>query len=228
MVMLDQNKRSSILKIENSSKRNGKRHLIVTNEGSYKGDWKNDLKHGIGIHKTTSYRYDGYWLNGRRHGWGVLSKFSEENGYRIVYDGEWGQGKPRGHGIRQYSDGGYYNGDWKNGKRDGFGEMWYANEDYYGGLWLKDLKHGIGVYVYSNWKDDRKNGQGSLFNMNTGIVQQGLWRMDMCVQSEVFNTKYRQAAVRSTSFPIPKMLYLNYVFNEDDIKKLFGKLKIIS
>lgn len=44
--MLDQNKRSSILKIENSSKRNGKRHLIVTNEGSYKGDWKNDLKHG--------------------------------------------------------------------------------------------------------------------------------------------------------------------------------------
>ena len=102
----------------------------------YSGQWKSGKRDG----KGTEYRdghalYTGEWKNGMRNGKG---KEMDESG-RVVFVGEWKDGK--GKGKEMDADGnGMYEGEWWNGKRNGVGEV---------------LK---GTRWVGYWKDGKMNG----------------------------------------------------------------------
>lgn len=61
----------------------------------FSGNWKDDRRHGFGIHQIggdsedgeESSFYEGLWINGLRHGWG---RCLERDGTK--YEGGWNQG----------------------------------------------------------------------------------------------------------------------------------------
>ena len=76
-------------------------------------------------------------------------KFVDENGN--YYIGQMENGKHIGKGIIYYKNGKIlYEGDFINGKREGFGKFIDKNGDWYIGQWLNGQKHGEGKIYYSN------------------------------------------------------------------------------
>lgn len=81
-------------------------------QGYYEGEWKNNEKHGEGIHR---YRngdiYEGSWRNGMRYGRG---KYTYHNTTSYSYEGDWKNNKKDGKGKMKFSNGDEYDGDWKD------------------------------------------------------------------------------------------------------------------
>ncbi len=128
----------------------------------------------------------GSWKNGKIN----------EKGERIfldgrVYLGEWKNGKPNGNGeltVPDLWDPGFipeegedvivtinydlvekYNGEWRDGKRHGFGKTTWATEDYYEGEYKNDIRNGKGTLFGHNWgeynggwKNNKTHGEGTL------------------------------------------------------------------
>lgn len=86
-------------------------------ERIYTGNWKNDLKDGLGVFSySDGSRYEGNWKTGLRHGQGTL----------------------------YYPNGNEYVGEWQDGWQNGYGRLTYANEDVYEGDWLNGKREGPG------------------------------------------------------------------------------------
>ena len=133
-------------------KRNGEgKEFDVDGETAlYSGDWKNGKRDGMGTEmKGLKSVYTGEWKNGMRNGKG---KEMDESG-RVVFVGEWKDGK--GKGKEMDADGnGMYEGEWWNGKRNGMGEV---------------LK---GTRWVGHWKDGKMNGMGYEKDGN-GVMKRG-------------------------------------------------------
>ena len=62
----------------------------------YEGEWKNNLKHGIGrMTYSDNGEYFGRFENGKRHGEGIFT-YKKNND---VYSGSWKYGKKHGKGT---------------------------------------------------------------------------------------------------------------------------------
>ncbi|XP_054289764.1 MORN repeat-containing protein 3-like [Macrosteles quadrilineatus] len=203
--------RSRIL--EESTKRNGLKHAIFSVSGEkYKGEWKNNLKHGKGSQLwKNKHMYEGDWLNGQRHGYGVLSKILDDGVTQILlYDGDWQYGKPEGFG-RKHSGDEYYEGEFKSGKRHGQGRMWFADGSFYDGTWVDNMKNGLGLFVYPNgnryegdWRANQKHGYGEFYHLQTGQLQAGVWNKGTAVCSTMSDIMFRQACLQPTQYPMKK------------------------
>lgn len=82
-----------------NDKKNGRGVMQFANGNLYDGEWKDDDRHGKGVH---------YWKD-----------FSKYHGDR--YDGEWVEGKFNGKGVYYFASGNKYDGELKNDKRHGKG-----------------------------------------------------------------------------------------------------------
>ena len=128
----------------------GKEYEKNGKKAIYSGQWMSGKRDG----KGTEYRdghalYTGEWKNGIRNGKG---KEMDESG-RVVFVGEWKDGK--GKGKEMDADGnGVYEGEWWNGKRNGVGEV---------------LK---GTRWVGHWKDGKMNGMGYEKDGN-GVMKRG-------------------------------------------------------
>ncbi|KAK8816697.1 hypothetical protein WA538_000464 [Blastocystis sp. DL] len=100
-------------------KRNGEgKEFDVDGETAlYSGDWKNGKRDGMGT-RFRGYKpvYTGEWKNGMRNGKGE----EMEGSGRVVFVGEWKDGKGKGKEMDE-SGNGIYEGEWWNGKRNGVG-----------------------------------------------------------------------------------------------------------
>ncbi|KAF5301946.1 hypothetical protein FQR65_LT08681 [Abscondita terminalis] len=197
-----------------STNKNGFRKSIFTkNHDRYIGTWKNNVKEGHGQCLTRTFKlYEGEWKNNYRHGFGVINWRDEKKIFRLEYRGDWRNGYQHGFGAKYFRDGGYYLGNIKYSKRHGYGQMWYSDGGYYDGYWLKDKRHGVGMWVRpdgnryeGSWKDDMKHGKGKFFHLDSGQMQEGIWKMDICVFSVLLDIPYRQSALIPTEFPIPEV-----------------------
>ncbi|XP_019875711.1 MORN repeat-containing protein 3 isoform X2 [Aethina tumida] len=199
--------------IERTTYRDGLRHAIFTAIGDQKyiGDWRTDVKCGKGVlwHRDQKV-YEGDFKDNLRHGFGVLARrIPDCNVYTLEYRGDWRYGKMEGNGLRVYKDGSFYKGEFLRGKRHGYGQMWYADHSFYDGEWVKDLRQGEGMYVYPNgnryegqWNLDVKHGKGEYFHLDSGQLQEGLWKEDHCLTSTLRDIPYRQTSSYPTPFPI--------------------------
>ncbi|XP_069671726.1 MORN repeat-containing protein 3-like isoform X2 [Periplaneta americana] len=122
------------------------------------------------------------------------------------------QTKNMGHGIYSYSDGSWYQGEWKNGERHGIGLCVLPDGSFYYGQWENDKYHGLGLYVKANgnryegeWHCGNKHGHGKFYHLKSGQLQEGVWRDNICVRSNMTDIYFRQSAPEPTNYPIPEI-----------------------
>jgi len=125
---------------------------------TYNGEYKNNMKHGIGTSYYTSIfnsrkkKYEGEWLNGYEHGSG---KKYFSNPHVLIYNGMFQYGEYNGFGVK-YNLLGHkvYEGEFKNGKYNGFGHYYKLLEDSnkYGRLGYINYQKGIFVNNDSHLK----------------------------------------------------------------------------
>lgn len=178
--------------IESKANKNGKRQLIVLDDGTeYTGEWQNNLRHGHGIHYTAEGMYEGEFVDDMYEGKGEYWLWSpvtncDEKGKWLLYTGDWIGGRYAGEGISYEKNGDTYQGQFYRGKKSGEGTMFYANDDKYTGEWENDMRNGRGELVKANgdtfvgfYKDDKRNGEGVLHIEKTKRRLEGVWENDM-------------------------------------------------
>jgi len=171
---------------------NGKRHgvgmCLLKNGNLYQGDFKSNLKHGIGSMtlEDEGGRYDGYFFEDLSHGPG---QFVLQDG--TVYSGQFENGLPHGHCIyqsapslvlssaadpdRMESHINTYMGQFKEGKFHGYGVCHYLNGDIYTGEYRLGCRSGYGEYLFDN-----KHISGS---RKQSLSDFGFWENDAFVRS---------------------------------------------
>lgn len=107
-----------------NDKRDGKGKLILMNQSTYEGDFKNGLFHGQGVLKSNKFIYKGQFVNGKREGFG----HNEDLIKHVIYDGEYKDDYCEGKGIEKYSDGSMYKGKFKKGMKNGKGTLIIKND----------------------------------------------------------------------------------------------------
>jgi hypothetical protein len=101
--------------------------MIRSSGETYKGKWKNGLKHGKGVQK---------WKDGQ------------------YYDGEWQDDRKHGYGIMVWPDGDTYAGQWALGDRHGlaiFKEVTVSGKER-ACLWKNDCR----MYYFDEFKPEDK------------------------------------------------------------------------
>jgi hypothetical protein len=143
--------------------------VYFTNGDRYIGSWKDNQRHGKGIHyyKNSGNQYEGEFENDMRHGYGVLSIPIQKPGpdskldslfektkaaspipqLRKLYAGSWSNDKRHGQGTCFYNDSSVYNGLWANDMREGWGKMSYDDGSAYEGEFHKEKRHGQGIHL---------------------------------------------------------------------------------
>ena len=98
----------------------------------YRGDFRQDKRHGHGIRIWKNWTYVGQWQHGKRHGLGA-TKFL--NGF--IYTGTYWENQRYGQGTLTYSDGSIFSGKFREGwpwagehRRDGAIIGTYFTENY--------------------------------------------------------------------------------------------------
>ena len=185
-----------------------------TDGSTYVGDVRSGYRNGVGtLHLGNGEYYEGGWVDGRMHGHGKMVFVSDEEGnpisyyegefvnnlrigkgvrvYRTgnMYDGEWLDNLPHGHGRMHWRDRGeVYIGEWFQGVQSGYGEMYwetelvnsaqFPNKNHYSGEWKNGRRNGKGRLSYANggeywgeWVDDRKEGRGVYRQPNGDSVE---------------------------------------------------------
>ena len=86
-----------------------------------------------------------------------------------LYNGEWRDDAPNGHGSASYANGDEFAGGWVEGQRHGAGMCKYADGSIYDGQWQRGQRHGRGTQKYADgslytgdWEHDERSGGGRL------------------------------------------------------------------
>ena len=123
--------------------------------------------------------YIGQFKNNLPYGKGI--KYNS-NG-KIIYEGNFINGKFEGNGKYIWKNGEYYIGQWKNGLRNGKGKLYNANGKIkYEDNWINDKYEGNGKYIWKNgeyyigqWKNGLRNGKGKMYYEKGKIKYEGDW-----------------------------------------------------
>lgn len=87
-------------------------------------------------------------------------KFTPLKGGQSIYQGQWRDAKPHGHGKYKYQTKASYEGAFEMGKRVGAGKISYPSGEWYEGAWAEDLPCGVGkmLSMGSEYEGDFSNG----------------------------------------------------------------------
>ena len=188
-----------------NNQKNGKGKLIVTEQFTYEGNFKDDLFDGYGEYTCKIYTYKGTFLQGKKSGKGTELNLIN----KIEYKGDFNEDKKNGKGEEKYPDGTIYIGDFKNDKKHGKGKMfldgiksWSYNGEFendkitgkgkfkwnehkmYFGSWLNNELSGYGILIDGNTKyigyfeHNMKNGYGAMFYDSQSAIL-GKWENDL-------------------------------------------------
>ena len=171
--------------------------IYYHNEKSfYEGYWKNDSPYKIGIEKWDDNSfYEGEYFNGKKNGIGI---YNWNNG--SYYYGEWKNNLINGFGIYHYYNqikdkndinNNFFKNDFNINNNNAFNlndsysnEIFISNncKKFYIGSWKNNLRSGLGEIIYDNkkyfgyFKNDKKNGFGIMYWMNSNKAFIGFWR----------------------------------------------------
>eukprot|EP00002_Diphylleia_rotans_P036525 TRINITY_DN8058_c0_g2_i1.p1 TRINITY_DN8058_c0_g2~~TRINITY_DN8058_c0_g2_i1.p1 ORF type:complete len:345 (+),score=57.84 TRINITY_DN8058_c0_g2_i1:49-1083(+) len=179
--------------------------LKIERDGTYKGTWLQNLKHGFGVYKWADGRqYIGEWSRNRMSGVGIytwpssrkekksqsstLSKSKTRSSSKAVnsYQGQWENDRMHGWGRYEWSDGRYYEGQWDSGCMSGHGTYKWPNGRFIKGNFLNDVLHGKGLlfdsdgsFYYGDWESGRKSGYGKIIWEDGFSSYSGQWQDDI-------------------------------------------------
>nr|ADI46824.1 PIP5K1f [Volvox carteri f. nagariensis] len=157
----------------------GEGKYIWLDGSTYKGSWKEGVRHGIGKYTWPGgATYQGEWRDGLMFG---LATWQSADGLSR-YQGTWVGGVKQGLGRQVYGSGDVYEGLWREGLPCGPGRYVYADGNEYDGEWRGGRMNGRGTLVWRSgerydgeWKDGRMDGLG-LFTSVDGSLYDGRWR----------------------------------------------------
>ena len=117
---------------------------INNNNGLYIGESDYAVKQGRGgyIFLDDNSKWIGYWDDNKKGNFGYL--FSGEN--KLIYEGEYKNGKRNGQGTYYYDSGEKYIGEWKDGLREGKGIFYWDDGTYWEGNFTNNEMNGKGNY----------------------------------------------------------------------------------
>lgn len=144
----------------------GKGRMEYANKTYYEGDWKDDMKHGVG--KTN--RYFGNYTEGEFALNDIVTIFKVEFDKNERFEGNYSALHGKGEGTLYYAYGRYEGQLGNNFKKEGAGKLILNNGDEFKGNFTNDRKEGRGIYKYSNgdyydgmWKNDIYHGKGKFY-----------------------------------------------------------------
>ena len=111
------------------------------------------------------------------------------NSYFVLFEGRWKDGKIDSGECCQMPMGDMeYTGRIRKGLPHRYGTYYYMNSIYYQGELHYGRKHGQGVGVHNNqiyvgwYRDNRRCGNGRLFDLDGRFVESGIWEDDIKIQ----------------------------------------------
>jgi len=148
----------------------------------YIGEIKNKQPNGIGVaiyNNGHATRYAGNFVNGLYQGKGTML-FKDG----AFLTGDWKNGKLNGKGCNLTVNGTIYMGPFSDGKREGKGSLIYSDNSILQGEWRGDKFNGRCIYIPASagtvndniYVDDKKNGAGYQYEMDTKKLFQGTWK----------------------------------------------------
>ena len=130
--------------------------------------------------------YEGEYRDEFRNGFGKYTLENKSEG--VYYVCEWKDDKSSGEGTQVWKNGEKNVGQFENNKRQGYGVLNLVTGDVYSGNWKSNQKDGFGQIAYSkndvrqsfegNFKNDVKNGNGSLTTKNGLSTYEGGFQND--------------------------------------------------
>ena len=121
---------------------------IPSDDGIYLGQIDSNTGNlegrGVFIWTKKKIKYIGYWAQGKMSDNGIL--LDQNN--KIIYEGEYKNGKRYGRGKLYVSEKEYYDGPFVDDKMEGRGVYHYANGDVWEGLFENNMKNGVGIMTY--------------------------------------------------------------------------------
>lgn len=185
--------------------------VMITNGDIYMGDFKNNLRQGVGIcYFFNGTEYKGSWQSDKQHGYGVLTypdgtsrKGNWNNNYYVGSEVTERSPKPDSpKGPVQGGNGkieGCRSGDCQNGK----GTYLFANGDLYTGDFQNGFPNGFGKIAYAdgdNYEGEIEkghlHGKGIMISANGNKVQ-GYWEKGKYIKSAEVNAKPVQVAEKA-------------------------------
>ena len=183
---------------------------FTSEEGTYKGSWKDGRVHGNGMFVGFEYTYDGEYINGEKHGQG---KKTYPNG--TIEEGLFENGKfvkktigcisgncENDWGVYKWYDGSSYTGYWKYGKKHGEGTF---------------IDKSGGKYV-GEWKNGKEHGKGS-HTFSYGTVKKGKWINGVYQKPKTTNTS---SSKKSSYKPTKKRSYSSWMHPKNQIGYIFS------
>lgn len=150
-----------------SSLKHGHGTEKFANGDVFMGNYENGKPNGFGeYHWKNESSYKGFFKNGLRHGKGVWRK---NFGKTDIYDGDWINDKKSGVGVYTWVSGNCYKGAYFDDLRHGYGEMFWIDGSSYKGNWRRGEQHGEGTMYIPG-----RSVQQGLFKHNifTGDINQ--------------------------------------------------------
>lgn len=147
----------------------------------YEGNFINDLKDGYGV-EFGKIIYRGFFKEDNYHGKGVLIIPGQ-----IDYIGDIDMENDIMHGVGMLDfhdeKGEYYVGQLYRGKREGYGKLIYGDGSSYEGEWKNNKKNGKGSVTYPNkgyrfectFRNGLAHGCGKFISFDGRILKEGLW-----------------------------------------------------
>mmetsp|Transcript_14268 Transcript_14268/g.15811 ORF Transcript_14268/g.15811 Transcript_14268/m.15811 type:complete len:242 (-) Transcript_14268:109-834(-) len=126
-----------------ANEREGFGGITKANGDWFVGDWKRDVRHGLGILSAgisltkVTETYEGEWRYDRQHGLGHYSSGDDHS-----YWGEWVADEQDGWGIYDFPENVSYVGQWQSGEPHGIG-YWENHEIKHVGEWHHGKRHGL-------------------------------------------------------------------------------------
>ncbi len=111
--------------------------------------------------KVNEFSYKGEFKNGKRDGVGILVVLNRKY-YGDSYTGSFKENLMHGSGTYKFRNGDIYIGSFRDGRRNGTGTLVYKNGDKYEGGFVDDKRHGTGIFYLASglrhegiWKEDQ-------------------------------------------------------------------------
>lgn len=147
--------------------------------GSFNGEYSNNIPNGFGIFKNSGIIYQGSWYKNLMNGIGM--EFTDND---TCYEGNFENSIKNGIGVFKWGDGTIYEGEWENNSMSGFGIIKYPNYKTYLGQVQDGLMNGYGEFYwekeqklyFGNYVNDKRCGLGCfVFSIIPLKVHFGFW-----------------------------------------------------
>ena len=133
--------------------------VLMKKNGMYVGQASYTTREGRGgfYYSDDGTMWVGYWEGNNK---GKYGKMISKDG-KVMYEGEYKNGKRNGYGRMNFNSGEWYEGEFKDGKREGKGVFHWDKECYWEGMFKENEMNGMGVYHEGrdSWEVGYDNGR---------------------------------------------------------------------